>query len=51
LLEQADYLTRLGEAAQAAAAADEAGAIGASLRCSPLIERANALASELARID
>jgi class 3 adenylate cyclase/tetratricopeptide (TPR) repeat protein len=44
LLEQADYLTRIGEAAQAAAAADEAGIIGASLRCKPLIERSEARA-------
>ena len=47
LLEHADYLTRMGDAATAAAAADEARAIGLRLRSSPLVERSEAVAPEL----
>ena len=48
LLDQADYLAHAGDAAGAAAAADEAKAIGTRLGCAPLIQRADALASKLA---
>jgi hypothetical protein len=43
LLDQADYFSRSGDAAAAAAAVDEAHSIGTALRCRPLIERAAAL--------
>jgi hypothetical protein len=41
LLDQAEYLTRHGDAA-AASAVDEARAIGTRLRCQPLLDRADA---------
>jgi len=43
LLDQAEYLTRHGDAGAAASAVDEARAIGARLRCRPLLDRADAV--------
>ncbi len=40
LLDHADYLTRIGDAAAAAAAIEEAGGIARILRCQPLLDRA-----------
>jgi tetratricopeptide (TPR) repeat protein len=43
LIDQAEYLTRHGDAAAAAPAIDEARDIGRRLRCQPLLDRADAL--------
>jgi methyl coenzyme M reductase subunit C-like uncharacterized protein (methanogenesis marker protein 7) len=42
LLDHAEYLTRHGHSDAAAQAIGEARAIGARLRCQPLLDRANA---------
>jgi hypothetical protein len=42
LLDHAGYLTRLGDSGAAAAAIEEARAIGQRLRCQPLLDRADA---------
>jgi hypothetical protein len=44
LLDQAAYLSGLGDATAAARAIDEARAIGRRLRCQPLLDRAAVLA-------
>jgi hypothetical protein len=43
LLDHAEYLRRRGDRHAAALAADEARAIGARLRCQPLLDRADAI--------
>jgi hypothetical protein len=50
LLDQAQHLSRRGEADAAAAAADEARGIATRLRCRPLLDRAEARSTEPALI-
>ena len=50
LLDQAEYLTRLGDAEAAGTAVSEARNIAARLRCQPLLERAAGLAPSQPRI-
>jgi len=46
LLDQAQHLSRRGDADAAAAAADEARGIATRLRCRPLLDRAEAISTE-----
>jgi tetratricopeptide (TPR) repeat protein len=51
LLDQAEYLTRLGDAAAAAAVAGEACDIAHRLRCQPLLDRAEDIVPATVRAD
>ena len=50
LLDQAEHLVRLGDAAAVAAAVSEARDIAGRLRCQPILDRAGAIASAQPRI-